>query len=123
LEKKETFPIFVNLDGMNYRENTAAFPNQQEVLGRVLGPARGEGNEMCQWVLKGNGKVVPRRSVRPLNPSEIHSEVEIKKRNVFDDLIERRHGTSINPPKPMKSESDTKEPDDADGDADTEPAG
>jgi hypothetical protein len=78
---------------------------------------------MCQWVLKGNGKVVPRRSVRPLNPSEIYSEVEIKKRNVFDELIERRHGTSINPPKPMKGESDTNEPDDADGDADTEPAG
>jgi hypothetical protein len=59
-----------------YREDTAAFPNQQEGLGRVLGPARGEGNKMCQWVLKGNGKVVPRRSNRPLNPSVIHSEVE-----------------------------------------------
>ena len=94
-----------------FREHTAAFPNQQEVLGRVLGPARGEGNEMCQWVLKGNGKVVPRRSVRPLNPSEIHSEVEIKKRQVFDELIERRHGTSINPPKPMKGDPDTAEPD------------
>jgi hypothetical protein len=73
--------------------------------------------------LKDNGEVVPRRAVRPLNPAEIHSEVEIKKRNVFDELIERRHGTSINPPKPMKGESDTNEPDDADGDADTEPAG
>jgi hypothetical protein len=92
-----------------YREHTASFPNQQEVLGRVLGSARGEGNEMCQWVLKGNRKV--------------HSEVEIQKRKVFDELIERRHETSINPPKPMKGESDTKEPDDADGEADTEPAG
>jgi hypothetical protein len=90
-------------------------------LGRKA--ARGEGNEMCQWVLKGNGKAVPRRSVRPLNSSEIHSEVEIQMRKVFDDLIEGRHGTSINPPKPMKGQSDTKEPDDADGDADTEPAG
>jgi hypothetical protein len=106
-----------------YREHTAAFPNQQEVLGRVLGPARGEGNEMCQSVLMGNGKVLPTRSVRPLNPSVIHSDVEIKKRNVFDELIERRHGTSINPPKPMNGESDTEEPDDANGDADTEPAG
>jgi hypothetical protein len=104
-----------------YQEHTAAFPNQQEVLGRVLGPARGEGNEMRQWVLKGNGKVVPRRSVRPLSPSEIQSEV--KKRKVSGDLIERRHGTSINPPKPMNGESDTNEPDDADGEADTEPVG
>jgi hypothetical protein len=61
--------------------------------------------------------------VRPLTPSEIHSEVEIKKRKVFDELIERRHGTSINPPKLMKGEPGTKEPDDADGNADIEPAG
>jgi hypothetical protein len=44
-------------------------------------------------------------------------------RKAFDELIERRHGTSINPPKPMKGESDTKRPDNAHGDADTEPAG
>jgi hypothetical protein len=44
------------------------------------------------------------------------SEVEIKKRKVFVELPERRHGTSINPPKPMKGELDTKKPDDADGD-------
>ena len=58
-------------------------PNQQEVLGRVLGPVRGEGNEMCQWALKGNGKVVPRRSVRSLNDAEIHSLMEIEKRKVL----------------------------------------
>jgi hypothetical protein len=57
----------------------------------------------------------------PLNPSEIHSEVEIHKSMVFDELIERRHGTSINPPKPTKGEFDTKKPDDAD-DAEYEPA-
>jgi hypothetical protein len=56
--------------------------------------------------MEGNGKFVPTRSVRPLNPSEIHSEVEIKKRKVFDELIEMRHGTFINPPKPMKGEVD-----------------
>jgi hypothetical protein len=44
----------------------------------------------------------------PLDPSEIPSEVDIKKSIVFDELIERRHGTSINPPKPMKEEFDTK---------------
>ena len=31
-----------------YHEQTAAFPHNCEVLGRVLGPARGEGNEMAQ---------------------------------------------------------------------------
>ena len=46
-----------------YCDQTAAFPHNCEVLGRVLGPTPGEGNEMAQWVLKANGKVVPRRSL------------------------------------------------------------
>ena len=43
-----------------YCEQTAAFPHNCEVLGRALGPARGEENEMAQWVLKTNRRVVPR---------------------------------------------------------------
>ena len=81
-----------------YCEHTATFPNNREVLGRVLGPARGEGNKMAQWVLKANGRVVPCRSLRPLNIAELYSPVEHRKRDVFDALIERRMGTSINPP-------------------------
>ena len=80
-----------------FRDQTAAFPNNKEVLGRVLGPARGAGNEMAQWILKANGRVVPRRSLRPLKVDEIHSPVEIKKREVFDELIKRRWGTPMTP--------------------------
>jgi hypothetical protein len=100
---------FAWYDWCYYREHTAAFPKQREVLGRVLGPARGEGNEMCQWILKANGKVLPRRSVRPLQTAEIHSPSELKKRQVFDELIERRHGTSINPPKPKVQQHESSE--------------
>ena len=53
---------------------------------------------MAQWILKANGRVVPRRSLRPLKVDEIHSPVEIKKREVFDKLIERRLGTPMTPP-------------------------
>ena len=81
-----------------FRDHTAAFPNNKEVLGRVPGPARGAGNEMAQWILKANGRVVPRRSLRPLKVDEIHSPVEIKKREVFDELIKRRWGTPMTPP-------------------------
>jgi hypothetical protein len=126
LEKKETFPTFVNLDGMNgvTTENTLpTFPSNRKSWGECLDQQGENATKCAKWVLKGNGKVVPRRSVRPLNPSEIRSEVEIIKRNVFDELIERTHGTSINPPKPMKGRSDTEEPDDTDSDADTEPVG
>ena len=45
---------------------------------------------MAQWILKANGRVVPRRSLRPLKVDELHSPVEIKKREVFDELIKRR---------------------------------
>jgi hypothetical protein len=41
---------------------------------------------------------VPRRSHRPLKTEEVHSEQEQTKRKVFDGLIEKRWGTSINPP-------------------------
>ena len=52
---------------------------------------------MAQWVFKANGRVVPRQSLRPLTTAKIHSPAEEKKWNVFDALIERRMGTSINP--------------------------
>ena len=81
------------------RDHNAMFPHNREILGRVLGPATGEGNEMAQWVLRSNGTVVPRRTVRPLTLAECQSSTEIKKRHLFDQLIERRHGMTINGPK------------------------
>ena len=66
-------------DWCYYRDHTNKFPFGKEVLGRVLGPARGEGNEMAQRILKSNVQVVPRRIHRPLQVAERHSPVEIKK--------------------------------------------
>jgi hypothetical protein len=85
-------------DWCYYREHTAKFPFNREVLGRVLGPAKGEGNDMAQWILKANGNVVPRRTLRPLNTAELHSITEAKKRQIYDALIERRWGTSMSAP-------------------------
>ena len=59
-----------------FREHTAAFPHNKEVLGHVLGPAHGVGNEMAQWILKANGQVVPHHSIRPLHPGELTSPSE-----------------------------------------------
>ena len=59
-----------------FRDHKAPFPRNQEVLGCVLGPARGEGNELSQWVLKSNGNVVPRWTVRALQLAELHSDTE-----------------------------------------------
>jgi hypothetical protein len=81
-----------------YREGGAKFPFNREVLGRVLGPATGAGNEMAQWVLKCNGMVVPRRSLRPLQVAEMHSPEEKERRKIFDACIARKLGTSVTPP-------------------------
>ena len=64
---------------------------------------------MVQWVLMANRKVVLRRSLRPLTVAEKHSMVENKKCDVFDALIERRMGTSFNPPPTTEDRDPTTE--------------
>ena len=87
-----------------FQEHTTAFPHNKEVLGHVLGPACGVGNEMAQWILKANGQVVPHHSVRPLHLGELTSPSEQSKRQSFDALIERRFGTLINPPQQLNDD-------------------
>jgi hypothetical protein len=82
-----------------YRDHTAPFPHPREVLGRVLGPARGAGNEMCQWILRTNGKVVPCCPDRPLREDEKRDAGVQQQQKLFDGMIERRWGTFINSPK------------------------
>ena len=89
---------FHNLDGTNCaiiqkRVTSSCFFREQ--LGRVLGPFKNEGNEMAQAVLKENGKIVPRRTLRKLTESEIGSEVEAQKRQSFDDNIKHVLGDSM----------------------------
>ena len=54
--------------------------------------------------MKANGRVVPRRTLCPLQVSEIHSPVEIGKRKVFDNLIKEKWGDSIMPPVVLEEE-------------------
>ena len=79
-------------------EGKVQFPFQKNQLGRVLGPCKNEGNMMSQSVLKDNGQVVPRRTIRPLLISEVNSEAEKKKRDTFDDKIFKIHGDSMSIP-------------------------
>ena len=48
------------MDGATSLIYKLIFHHSKEILGRVLGPVTGEGNEMSQWILKANGVVVPR---------------------------------------------------------------
>ena len=90
---------FAWYDWCYYREESdIQFPFQKRQLGRVLGPLKNEGNEMTQAVLTIKGTVIPRRSCTPLTVAEINSEVEIKKRDRFDEAILKLHGDSISIP-------------------------
>jgi hypothetical protein len=89
---------FAWYDWCYYREESSGFPFPSEMLGRVLGPALHAGNEMSQWVLNLNGKVVPRRTCRPLKVEEINSPTEILKRQSYDECIKRKLGDSMAPP-------------------------
>ena len=81
-----------------YYDSTDEFPHHRLVLGKVMGPSVGVGNEIAQCILRGNGRVVSQRSARPLRTDEIYNNNEEKKWKVFDKLIELRWGSSLNFP-------------------------
>eukprot|EP00957_Ditylum_brightwellii_P006130 463852-Ditylum_brightwellii.AAC.1 len=56
---------------------------------------------MCQWILKANGFVVPRKTLKPLQVKEVHLDVEKKKHKMFDQLIKRH--------KPVDQDNDLEE--------------
>ena len=78
-------------DWCYFRDHGASFPFGKEVLGRVLGPARGAGNEMCQWVLKVNGQVVARRTLWPLRLTK-YTVLQRNANDRFSIRLSRRDG-------------------------------
>ena len=51
---------------VKYRALDASFPEPTMQLGRWLGIAHDIGQSMCYWILKSNGQIVARSTVRPL---------------------------------------------------------
>ena len=86
--KKGTYQHFANMAGMN---------------GAIIGNKR-KSSPLIE-MLKANGNVIPRHTLRPLHVDELHSPQEVKKRETFDALIERRWGTSMTPP-PVSSQTE-----------------
>ena len=107
-----------------FREQSSSFPHPSETLCRVLGPSRNAGNEMSQWVLKSNGKIVPRRSLRHLTPDETApgNITESEKRRHFIEVTTARYGDSISlPPEEVSSDNSEYSPY-IDDDDETEPS-
>lgn len=82
------------------KSSNHGFPKAREKLGRCLGPSKDHGNEMCQWVLKENGYIVPLRTLRRLTPFELSvtNETERDKRLNFMNNIRRRYGDAARLP-------------------------
>ena len=80
-----------------YWDSTATYPHQKECLGRCLGPAINEGNEMTNWVLAISGQVIPRRTLRPLTPGELSvtNVAEVEKRTEYTAAIRKKLGNSL----------------------------
>ena len=80
--------IFTSMDGMKGLTlgNIFAKSRTKEVLGRCLRRTKNVGNTMCQWVLKQNGHVITRRTLRRTRPEElcVTDEVEANTCTAFD---------------------------------------
>ena len=84
---------------VQFRYDNNQFPEPHVHLGRSLGPAEHAGKVMSQWAMNKNGNVLPIQTLRKLRDDELSCELDIKERESFDVNIQRRHGTSLSPPK------------------------
>jgi len=83
---------------MYFNKNTP-HPQGRWFLGRTLGPTKDVGNAMCQWVLKSNGEIVARRTIRHLNDEEEVNPAYDKEKSEMMEYIYKRYGT------PFRSQS------------------
>ena len=91
-------------DWVTYRQEGEAFPYNHQKLGRVLGPAKGAGNEMSQWVLTATGDIMPIQSLRLLNHGEQNSQAMKDRQRAFTNYIKSKLGDSMTPPPPKASD-------------------
>jgi hypothetical protein len=74
-------------DWVEFRDTGQSFPDSKEWLGRDFGPAIDIGPAMSRKVLKINGGLMFRVSVRGLTLEEIQSPDEQKRRQEYDEAI------------------------------------
>lgn len=74
-------------DWVMFRDVTPTFPDESIVLGRYLGPALDVGSALTAKILKSNGQVVYRSTLRLLTPDELADPAQIALRTSFDQTI------------------------------------
>ena len=80
---------------IKYRDSLVAFPLDDYQLGRWLGSAPNIGNEMDMYILKDNGQVVIRTTLRHLTDEEYNSKVKTNNKTHFDSFIQSKLGDAI----------------------------
>jgi hypothetical protein len=81
---------------VKFKDTAANFPVSNIQLGRDLGAAIDIGPAMTHKILKQNGSVMYRSSVRSLTQDEIQSPTEQKERQELDIAIEEKIGPAMN---------------------------
>ncbi|KAI2490354.1 Reverse transcriptase (RNA-dependent DNA polymerase) [Fragilaria crotonensis] len=81
------FALFAWYEWVMFRDTSVSYPDDPMVLGRDLGPAIDIGPAMTRKILKANGKVVYRSTVRSLTPDELADETMKRKRKEFTDKV------------------------------------
>ena len=70
-----------------FRDTSISYPDDALILGRDLGPAIDIGPAMTRKILKDNGQVVYRSTVRSLTPDEMADETVKEKRKSFTEKV------------------------------------
>jgi hypothetical protein len=81
---------------VKFRDTAAKFPVLKIQLGRDLGATIDIGLAMTRKILKQNGSVMYRSSVRPLTQDEIQYPTERQEREKFDIAIEENFRPAMN---------------------------
>ena len=78
-----------------FNNSQANYPDDKEVLGHYLGPSFDVGPAMTAKILKSNGQVATRTTLRPLTEEEQIDEGHQQLRQEYDINIERKLGDRI----------------------------
>jgi hypothetical protein len=91
-----TIAEYARYEWVKFRDTVAKFPVSNIQLGRYLGAVIDIGPAMERKIMKKNGSVMYRTSVRSLTPDEIQSPTEQKEHEEFDISIKKKYDVSIN---------------------------
>jgi hypothetical protein len=78
-----------------FRDTSISSPDAKMVLGHDLGPALGIGPAMTRKVIKRNGEIVFRSTVRSLTPDEMAGPVRVKEREEFTETLNAVLGEAL----------------------------